>query len=65
MHRNWHRLAFDPATQVGFGRYRFALNNRDHGVMAVKLENGKIHSWRRYQYKSDLDGESFTGNGHF
>jgi hypothetical protein len=64
-HMNGHRLAFDPATQVGFGEYTVGPNSRYHGVVAVKLENAKIHSWREYQYKSDLDRESFTRNGHF
>lgn len=61
----WHHLAFDPTTQVGFGEYTFALNNQYHGVVVVKLQNGKIRSWREYQYKSDLDWQSFTGKGNF
>lgn len=65
MHMTWHHLAFDAKSQIGFGQYTFALNNQYHGVVAVKLDGGRIHSWREYQYKSDLGWEAFTGKGNF
>ena len=55
MHMVWHHLAFDAQAQVGFGEYTFTMNNRYHGIVVVKLENGKIKSWREYQYKSDVE----------
>lgn len=65
MHMVWHHLAFDPETQVGFGDYTFGVNHRYHGIVAVPLEDGKISSWRKYQYQSELDWQAFTGKGNF
>jgi len=61
----WHHLAFDTATQVGFGEYTFAQNHRYHGIVIVKLQDGKIKSWREYQYQSNLEWRDFTGKGSF
>ena|GEM_PF-253095 len=61
----WHHLAFDEKDQVGFGEYTFQMNNRYHGIVVVKIETGKIKSWREYQYKSGLEWEEFTKNNRF
>ena len=65
MHMVWHHLAFDPQTQIGFGEYTFALHQQEHGVAVVKLEGGKIKSWREYQSPSDLAWAKFSGQGEF
>lgn len=61
----WHNIAFDEETQVGFGEYTFSLNKQYHGIVAIKIENGKIISWREYQYQSELDWKTFAGEGEF
>ena len=60
MRMQWHHLAFDESTQVGFGEYTFQMNNRYHGIVVVRLREGKISNWREYQYKSDLPWQEFT-----
>ncbi len=37
MQMTWHPFAVDPSDEVGFGEYTFALNNRYHSVVIVKL----------------------------
>lgn len=61
----WHHLAFDEASQIGFGEYTFQMNNRYHGIVIVKIRSGKISNWREYQYKSDLEWGEFVGKNDF
>jgi hypothetical protein len=61
----WHHLAFDEASQVGFGEYTFQMNNRYHGIVVVKITRGKISNWREYQYKSDMEWKNFIGKNQF
>jgi ketosteroid isomerase-like protein len=61
----WHHLVFDEASQIGFGEYTFQMNNRYHGIVTVKIRDGKISNWREYQYKSDLEWRDFAGKSDF
>lgn len=61
----WHHLAFDVESQTGFGEYTFQMNNRYHGIVVVKIKNGKISNWREYQYKSDLGWREFVKRNDF
>jgi ketosteroid isomerase-like protein len=45
MTMTWHHLAFDEASQIGFGEYTFQMNNRYHGIVIVKIRSGKISNW--------------------
>ena len=65
MKMKWHNIAFNEVTQIGFGEYTFAMNNQYHGIVAVKIENGQIISWREYQYQSTLDWKTFAGESEF
>ncbi|HEU5247503.1 MAG TPA: nuclear transport factor 2 family protein [Candidatus Udaeobacter sp.] len=65
MKMTWHHLAFDEASQIGFGEYTFQMNNRYHGIVIVKIQSGKISNWREYQYKSDLEWREFAGKNDF
>jgi hypothetical protein len=65
MKMKWHNMAFNEDVQVGFGEYTFAMNNQYHGIVVVKIENGKIISWREYQYQSQMDWNMFAGEGGF
>jgi hypothetical protein len=64
-HMAWHHLAFNEKDQVGLGEYTFQKNHRFHGVAVVLVRDGKIVRWREYQYRSDLDFESFAGLSGF
>jgi ketosteroid isomerase-like protein len=59
MKMTWHHLAFNDESQIGFGEYTFQMNNRYHGIVVVKIRDGKISNWREYQYKSDLEWKEF------
>ena len=61
----WRHLAFDEASQIGFGEYTFQMNNRYHGIVIVKIRKGKISNWREYQYKSDLEWGKFVEKNDF
>ena len=65
MKMTWHHLAFDEATQVGFGEYTFQMNNRYHGIVVVRIRDGRIANWREYQYQSPLDWETFVDENRF
>jgi len=62
MAMTWHRVAFDAASQTGFGEYTFSRPGRQkHGCAVVAVSNGLIASWREYQYESDQAFEDFAG----
>jgi hypothetical protein len=65
MHMTWHHLVFDPITQVGAGAYTFRLNRQYHGVVMVKLREGRIARWREYQTESSLSFDEFSAATHF
>jgi uncharacterized protein (TIGR02246 family) len=65
MKMTWHHLAFDRATQTGFGEYTFEGNRRYHGIVVVRLKDGKIRRWREYQQTSTLSWEEFAGASAF
>jgi ketosteroid isomerase-like protein len=65
MKMTWHHLAFDEAAQVGFGEYTFQMNRRYHGVVVVRIRDGRIANWREYQYESPLDWETFVDDNRF
>lgn len=61
----WHHLAFNEEDQIGFGEYTFEMNHRYHGIVVVKIENGKIANWREYQYPSTLPWDQFQAKNKF
>jgi hypothetical protein len=65
MRMTLRHLAFDEDSQIGFGEYTFQMNNRYHGIVVVKVKNGKISNWREYQYKSDLEWKEFVKKNDF
>jgi hypothetical protein len=65
MKMTWHHLAFDEESRVGFGEYSFQMNRRYHGVVVVRLRDGKIANWREYQYESPLEWKEFVSKNPF
>ncbi|HMJ53846.1 MAG TPA: nuclear transport factor 2 family protein [Polyangiaceae bacterium] len=65
MSMTFHHLAFDAPTQTGFGEYTFEGSRRYHGIVVVKLRNGKVSRWREYQQMSPLPWEAFAGPSLF
>lgn len=61
----WHYVVFDRDLQLGAGEFTFEMNGRGHGIVLVKLREGKISNWREYFTKSDLDWAAFEGDNKF
>lgn len=59
MKMKWHNLLFDEQTQTGAGEYTFEMNNKNHGVAVVEVENNKIKMWREYQWTGNLNYQDF------
>ncbi len=58
----WHHLWYNPDTGIGAGEYSFHNGGRDtavHGVAVVKIIDGKIHIWREYQRRGEIDYDAF------
>ena len=65
MSMTWHHLAFDETAQIGFGEYTFKGTNQYHGIVVVRIRDGKIANWREYQYKSAEPWSVFTTENPF
>jgi hypothetical protein len=61
----WHRLIFDSASQMGAGEYTFTYQVRTHGVVMLRIVNGKIANWREYEVESRLNWEEMVGENRF
>ena len=61
----WHRLIFDPATQIGAGEYTFTYQIRTHGMVIMRIVNGKIANWREYEVESRMNWEEMVGDNRF
>lgn len=65
MKMTWHHLAFDVKGQIGAGEFTFEYGGAVHGMVIVRLRDGKISNWREYWYESALGWEDFTRNNPF
>lgn len=65
MQMTWHHLLFDEDAQIGAGEYTFQAQNRYHGAVLVRIEDGEIANWREYQYRSELEWDEFVGENAF
>ena len=65
MKMTWHHLMFDEQKQIGAGEFTFEYGGKVHGMVIVKITNGKISNWREYWYESNLDWEKFIGENKF
>jgi len=65
MHMQWHHLVFDEREQIGAGEYTFQYEIRTHGVVMVKLVDGRISRWREYEVESPLDWEQLAAETRF
>ena len=65
MEMRWHHVVFDERQQVGAGEYTFRGRIRYHGLVIVRVEDGRIARWREYQYPSDVEWDVFVGDSRF
>jgi len=61
----WHHLVFDPASQMGAGEYTFTYQIRTHGMVILRIVNGKIANWREYEVESRMNWEELVGENRF
>ena len=65
MRMTWHHLIFDEKTQTGAGEFTFEYGGQVHGMVIVRIRDGKIGNWREYWYESPLDWKQFTKENPF
>jgi ketosteroid isomerase-like protein len=65
MHMTWHHLVFDEETQIGMGEYTFEYEVRTHGIVIVRMVDGRIANWREYEHASPLTWEAMVGDNRF
>lgn len=65
MKMTWHHLIFDEQKQVGAGEFTFEYGGKVHGMVIIKVSDGKVSNWREYWYESNLNWEAFIGENHF
>ncbi len=66
MDMTWHNLIFDEVQQTGTGEYTFKYKGRiTHGLVIIQIFKGKIHRWREYQYRTDLEWDEFINESDF
>jgi hypothetical protein len=65
MRMTWHHLAFNEATGIGSGEFTFEYGSRSHGVVMVRIKNGKIQNWREYYYETPLTWHEFIKHNPF
>lgn len=65
MKMTWHHLIFDEAKQIGAGEFTFEYGGKVHGMIILRISNGKINNWREYWYESPLEWDQFIGENKF
>jgi len=65
MRMQWHNLVFDEANQLGAGEYTFSYDIQTHGMVIVKIRNGRIANWREYEVESPASWEEAIGPNKF
>ncbi len=60
MQMTWHRIAFDPSAQRGFGEFSFRYGSQVHGVAVIDVRDGRIAQWREYFTRSELPFAAFA-----
>jgi hypothetical protein len=65
MHMEWHHVIFDEANQLGAAEYTFSYEARTHGMVIVKIREGKIANWREYEVESSASWEEIVGSNPF
>ena len=63
MHMEWHHLVVDG--DVGVGEYTYRGHGQYHGLVIVRVREGRISHWREYQRRSDLPWAEFVGPSRF
>jgi ketosteroid isomerase-like protein len=65
MKMEWHHLLFDEGGQIGAGEYTFTYEVRTHGMVIVRVRDGRIANWREYERESPADWQQLTATNPF
>ena len=65
MSMEWHHLLFDEENQIGAGEYTFTYKVRTHGMVIVKIRDGKIANWREYEVETPMSWDEMVGGNRF
>ncbi|NNE58931.1 MAG: nuclear transport factor 2 family protein [Hellea sp.] len=61
MKMDWHHISFNPSTSVGAGEFSFSWQGGNaHGMVSIKIKDGRISHWREYFYEDSKTWEEFT-----
>jgi hypothetical protein len=55
----WHTIIFDESKQTGAAEYTYKGTHRYHGLVLIKIEEGRIKQWREYQHIDPREWEEF------
>ena len=61
----WHHLTFNESSGIGSGEFTFEYGSISHGVVMVRIVNGKIQNWREYYYETPLSWDQFVQHNPF
>ena len=62
----WRHLSFDARTRIGAGEFSFYWpTGRVHGMVSVRMEQGRIANWREYAIVTDRDWDEFQDINRF
>ena len=56
----WHTVVFDEAQQIGMVEYTYEGTHRYHGVVLIRVQDGRITHWREYQHIDEKPWEEFV-----
>jgi hypothetical protein len=51
---------FDEAQQIGMAEYTYEGTHRYHGVVLIRVRDGRITHWREYQHIDEKPWEEFV-----
>ncbi len=63
MSMTWHHLLVEG--DIGVGEYTYRGERQFHGIVIVRLRDGRISRWREYERESALPFEEFAGPSLF
>ncbi len=63
MSMSWHHLIIEG--DIGVGEYTYRGERQFHGLVIVRLRDGRISHWREYERESALSFQEFAGPSLF
>jgi SnoaL-like domain len=61
----WHNVLFDEDQQIGAAEYTYQGTHRYHGIVLIRIKDGKITNWREYQHIDPREWKEFISGLSF